>query len=219
MRKKTGTKVAIYGAGGFAREVAWLLSTREGAFNVVGFIEDSANGDRVLNGRRVMSWDTFSRSHSDSLLAVAVGNPQSRRKLAAKCSEQGFSFATLVHHSVEMSKFVEVGAGSIVCCGSILTVNIILEQHVHINLDCTIGHDVHIGEFSTLAPGVHVSGNVHIGKSVYVGTGANIINGSSDNPLVIGDGSVIGAGACVTRNTEPNCLYAGVPAELKKRYS
>ena len=212
-------KVAIYGAGGFAREVAWLLSTleRDGHFDVLGYVEDDAGGAREVNGKPVLSWERFSRGHRDSLVTVAVGSPRARARLVAKCATAGFSFATLVHHSVEISDFVDLGAGAIVCCGSILTVNINVGAHVHINLDCTVGHDVSIGEFSTLAPGVHVSGNVEIGKSVYVGTGANIINGTAENPLVIGDGTVVGAGACITRSTEPNCLYVGVPAELKKR--
>jgi sugar O-acyltransferase (sialic acid O-acetyltransferase NeuD family) len=217
----TRKQVAIYGAGGFAREVAWLLSTLEKCknYDVLGYIEDGADHGRILNGKPVLSWERFCDLHRESHIAVAVGNPQSRQKLAMKCAEAGFSFATLIHHSVEMSDFVELGTGSIICCGSILTVNITIEQHVHINLDCTIGHDVRIGEFTTLAPGVHVSGRVHIGKFVYVGTGANIINGTTDNPLVIGDGTVIGAGACVIKSTEPNSLYAGVPAEFKKRYT
>lgn len=217
---KDPRKIAIYGAGGFGREVAWLLSTAERmkTLEVVGFIEDDAARGRVVNGKPVLSWESFVASHRDALVTLAVGDPASRRGVAEKCGKAGFSFATVVHHSVEISEFVELGVGSIVCSGSILTVNIEIGPHVHINLDCTIGHDVRIGEFTTLSPGVHVSGNVHIGKQVYIGTGATIINGTSKNPLVIADGTVIGAGACVTRSTDGNSLYAGVPAELKKRY-
>jgi sugar O-acyltransferase (sialic acid O-acetyltransferase NeuD family) len=151
-------------------------------------------------------------------MVIAVGDPKARKFIATRCNEAGAQFASLVHHSVEMSEFVEIGAGSIICCGTILTVNIKLGCHVHVNLDCTIGHDVHIGDFSTLSPGVHVSGNVHIGEGVYIGTGANIINGISGKPLVIADGTVIGAGACVTKSAECPGLYAGVPAQLKKSY-
>jgi len=214
-------KVAIYGAGGFAREVAWLLSTHERreVYDVVGYVEDGAAEGRILNGKPVLSWQSLSAGPRDVLVTVAVGSPQARRAIVTKCAESGFAFATLVHHSVEMSAFVELGVGSIVCCGCILTVNIRIEQHVHVNLDCTVGHDVRIGEFTTIAPGVHVSGNVHIGKSVYIGTGASIINGTSESPLVIADGTVIGAGACITKSTEANSLYAGVPAEFKKRYA
>lgn len=212
-------KIAVYGAGGFAREVAWLLSKHQNydIYDMIGFIEDDAEPGRSLNGKPVLSWQSF-LPYSDSLVTVAIGDPQSRKKVVGKCANAGFPFATLIHHTVEMSEFVELGAGSIICCGSVLTVNIKIERHVHINLDCTLGHDVHIGEFTTLSPGVHVSGNVRIGKCVYIGTGATIINGTSESPLEVADGTIIGAGACITKSTESNCLYAGVPAELKKRY-
>lgn len=211
--------LAIYGAGGFAREVAWLAgSLGPDAPELVCFIEDGAAEGRVVNGTPVLSWEAFAGRHRDARIALGVGDPAGRRRLAAKCAAAGYAFATLEHPGVERSALVELGDGAIVCAGSILTVNIVVERQVHINLDCTVGHDARIGEFSTLAPGVHVSGNVHIGRDVYVGTGANIINGSADAPLVIGDGGVIAAGACVTASTEPGCLYAGVPAVLKKRY-
>lgn len=213
-------QIAIYGAGGFAREVAWLLLAHENyGFNeIVGHIEDGADGTRELNGLPVFSLEHVRSEYPSALVSVAVGDPSLRRKLVEKAEKAGFGFATLTHHSIEMSSFNTIGTGSIICCGSILTVNIAIEEQVHINLDCTIGHDVKIGAFSTLSPGVHVSGNVHIGKNVYIGTGANIINGTADSPLVIGNGCVIGAGACVTSHTEKNALYAGVPATLKKRY-
>lgn len=214
-------KIAIYGAGGFGREVAWLVSSLAGAgtYEHVAYIDDGARDDRSLGGRPVVPWDHFTRMHSDALIGLAVGDPQVRRRLARRCSEAGYAFATLVHASVEMSPSVDLAAGSIVCCGTILTVDITVEQQVHINLGCTVGHDVRIGEFTTVSPGVHVSGNVHIGPSVFIGTGANIINGTTADPLVIAEGTVIAAGACITKSTEPNCLYTGVPAVLKKRYA
>lgn len=207
-------QLGIYGAGGFGREVAWLVSipTESEAYHHVAYIDDKPGAP--IRGVPVMTLEVFQREFRDAFTAIAVGNPAARERIAAKCGR----FATLIAPSVEMSDSVEIGEGAIICAGSILTVDIKLGRHVHINLDCTIGHDVVMGDFATLAPGVHVSGNVHVGKGVYVGTGANIINGTSEKPLIIGDGAVIGAGACVTTDVEPRCLYAGVPAVLKKRY-
>jgi sugar O-acyltransferase (sialic acid O-acetyltransferase NeuD family) len=213
-------KIAIYGAGGFAREVAWLLSTvaRRDSLTMIAFIEDGAIGKRDLMGHPILSWDAFVRSHPDASVSIGVGSPRIRRQLAAKCEAAGFSFATLVHHNVEMSPWITLAPGVTVCAGGILTIDVVLGQHVHVNMDCTIGHDARIGDFSTLSPGVHVSGNVHIGKEVFIGTGATIINGTPERPLVVEDRTVIAAGACVTGNTEGAALYAGVPATLKKRY-
>jgi sugar O-acyltransferase (sialic acid O-acetyltransferase NeuD family) len=210
-------KIGIYGAGGFAREVAWLLSTLEAfdMFEFVGYIDD-AGAHSELSGKPVFSWERFREAHPDTAITIAIGNPAARQKVAERC--RGAIFPVVEHQSVECSDSVRVGEGSIICAGSILTVDIEIGRHVHINLDCTVGHDVRMDDYATLAPGVHVSGNVHIGRGAYIGTGANIINGTPDKPLVLGEGAVIGAGACVTGDVEPRCLYAGVPAALKKRY-
>ena len=112
-----------------------------------------------------------------------------------------------------MSKRVEIGEGSIVCSGNILTTNIRLGKHVHLNLGCTVGHDAVLGNFATLAPGVHISGWVTLEPSVYIGTGASVINGVEGEPLIIGRNAVVGAGACVIRNVPPNTTVVGIPAK------
>jgi sugar O-acyltransferase (sialic acid O-acetyltransferase NeuD family) len=200
--------------------VAWLLGTieRRDGLSLIGFVEDGASGDRSLKGHPILSWESFARSHPDALVTVAVADPQLRRNLAAKCEAARYSFATLVFRNVEMSPWVELGCGVTICSSCILTVDVVLERQVHLNKDCTIGHDVRIGEFSTVSPGVHISGNVRIGRGVFIGAGTTIVNGTPETPLVIGDGAVIAAGACVTHSTEADALYAGVPATLKKRY-
>jgi acetyltransferase-like isoleucine patch superfamily enzyme len=45
-----------------------------------------------------------------------------------------------------------------------------------------------------------------------VGTGAVIVNGRPNRPLIIEDDVVIGAGACVTKSLSANQTYVGVPA-------
>jgi acetyltransferase-like isoleucine patch superfamily enzyme len=69
-----------------------------------------------------------------------------------------------------------------------------------------------LGDFTTLSPGVHISGWVHVGARVYIGTGAVIINGTAESPLRIGDGAIIGAGACVTKSVESLTTVVGIPA-------
>lgn len=209
-------QVAVYGAGGFGREVAWLVeacNTPQAPQATVCFIEDNPTFyGRVINDLPVLSLADARERFPDALVACGIGSPQVRQKVVAKTAAVGFHFATLIHPRVERSRWIEIGDGAVICAGNILTVNIQLGCQVQINLDCTVGHDVIMGDYTTLAPGVHVSGWVHFGQRVYVGTGAAIINGTEDAPLVIGDDVVIGAGAVVTRSVPPGITVVGVPA-------
>jgi sugar O-acyltransferase (sialic acid O-acetyltransferase NeuD family) len=209
-------QIAIYGAGGFAREVAWLVEDCDAGadrYQVVCFIDDNqAVQGTILNGIPVMALDAARERFPAAGMVPAVGTPRTREKLVSKAAAAGFDFVTMIHPRVERSRWIDLGLGTVICAGNILTTNITLGQHVQINLDCTIGHDVIMGDYCTLAPGVHVSGWVHFGKRVYVGTGAVLINGTQDQPLRLEDDVVVGAGACVTRTVSAGLTVVGVPA-------
>jgi sugar O-acyltransferase (sialic acid O-acetyltransferase NeuD family) len=204
--------VAVYGSGGFAREVAWLAEAC--GHQVVCFVDDDASRvGRRLNDIEVLAPDVAASRFADARVVAAIGNPAARADVMGRAVARGLRPATLVHPRVERSRWITVGAGAVICAGNILTTNIVIGDYVQINLDCTVGHDVTLDDLSTLAPGVHVSGCVRIGKRAYVGTGATIINGTLDEPLIVGDDAVVGAGACVTRSVEPGITVVGVPAK------
>ena len=201
----------IYGAGGFARELAWLANSI-GEYVVCFVDNDKEMQGLILNGIPVLSLEDAWASYPTARIAGGIGTPSARELVMNRAKEIGFRYLSLIHPGVEMSRWVETGEGAVICAGSILTTNIILGDHVQINLNCTIGHDAIVGDYTTLAPGVHVSGHVHIGKRVYIGTGANIINGTKDAPIIIGDDVIIGAGACVIDSVPPGVTVVGVPA-------
>jgi len=214
-------QIAVYGAGGFGREVAWLIeacNTAAQAYEVVCFIDDSqAKQGTVLNGVPLMSLAAARQRFPVARVVGGVGAPSTRQALMEKAAAAGFQFETIVHPRVERSRWLEIGEGTLICAGNILTTNIVLGRQVQINLDCTIGHDVIMGDYATLAPGVHISGCVHLGKRAYIGTGAVVINGTQENPIVIGDDAVVGAGACVTKSVPAGLTVVGVPAKPLQR--
>lgn len=209
-------KLAIYGAGGFAREVAWLAeSCREAGtdLDLLGFVDDdAARHGTALSGYPVLGLDALRDWVPDAQVVVAVGNPTLRERLTEKVAAAGFGHAMLVDPGCRRSRSVGIGRGTVVCAGTILTCDINVGDHVQINLDCTVGHDAVFDRFATLAPGVHVSGFVHVGRRAYIGTGAAIINGRDGEPLVIGEDAVVGAGAVVTKDVAPGTTVVGVPA-------
>ncbi|MBK6348607.1 MAG: acetyltransferase [Proteobacteria bacterium] len=213
------TRLLVIGGGGFAREVAWLaeeISESGARIDVVGFADDNPElQGTTLNCYPVMALESVRQlSRPPTHYVVAIGSPSARESLARRAELLSIEPITLVHPTVRMSRYVEIGAGTVICAGSLLTTNIRIGAHVQINLDCTVGHDAELEDFATLAPGVHVSGHVTLGRGCYLGTGCSIVNGMAGNPIRVGDRSTVGAAACVTRTVEMGTTVVGVPARV-----
>jgi sugar O-acyltransferase (sialic acid O-acetyltransferase NeuD family) len=214
-------QILIYGAGGFGRGVAWLATVARHSgepYEPVAFIDDSEqNWARIVNDLPVLGLDDALDRFPDAAVVSGIGNGPLRRLTMERVRERGGRWATLIHRNVEMSKWIELGDGAVICAGNILNTNIVIGKQVQMNLACTLGHDVRMGDYVTLSPGVHVSGNVTMENGVFIGTGAVIINGTSDEPLVIGENAVVGAGASVICSVPANTTVVGVPAKVLQR--
>ena len=164
----------IFGKGGFAREVAARI---------------------MLNGAQIQMFEFEEMEQSDPAkhTLIAIGDNAARERI--------FN-AFPLHHYVNVSAMEydeQAGVGSIICPGTILTVNVGIGNFTIINLNCTIGHDSQIGDFCNIAPGCNISGNVKIGNRCYIGSGTTIREGTT-----ICDDVVIGMGSKIFRNiTEP----------------
>lgn len=202
----------IIGAGGFGREVAWIverINSIKPTWNLKGFIDDN----ETLWGSKEGEYHVFGGCEylsalEDVYAVCAVGSSNVRKKIIEKLKDTSVKFATLVDPSVLYSNSVKIGEGAIVCAGTIITVNVNIGDHVIVNLDCTIGHDAVIDDFVTIYPSVNVSGNVLIGECSELGTGTQIIQGKK----VISN-TIIGAGAIVVKDCIESGTYVGSPAK------
>ncbi len=83
--------------------------------------------------------------------------------------------------------------------------NVVLDSGVHIGENCLIFHEV------TLATGA-VAGFPRIGNDVDIYVGARVLGG-----IEIGDGSMIGANAVVTRSVPPGSVVVTAPSRILPR--
>lgn len=209
-------KIVIIGAGGFGREVLWLIESlnKAGAdWDIAGFIDDGVPVQTVVNGIPVIGDLEYLRNYTSPVhVACAIGSTKIRKSVVSKLLEnKNLIFPNLIEPSVMCSQYAKLGVGNIICAGNILTVNIEIGDFNIINLSCTLGHDDILESFVTIYPGVNVSGNVKIGELAEVGTGTKIIQGK-----IIGSGSVIGAGSVVVKDVPMDCTAVGVPAKVIK---
>lgn len=209
--------IVIIGSGGFGREVQWLINdinNKDKEWNFIGFIDENEElRCSILNDSYVLGTfeDIKNLNDNDIYYVCAVGDPEVKKMLVEKAEKYNLKPATLIHPSAILSEYVEIGEGSIICAGSIITVNIEIGNHVIINIDSTIGHDVIIHDYSTILPSVNISGNTIIEEGVSVGTGSAIIQGKT-----IGKYSIIGAGAVVIKDIPSGATAVGSPAKVIK---
>ena len=106
-----------------------------------------------------------------------------------------------------MGAAVDVGEGSIICAGVHITTNVAIGRHVHINLNCTVGHDTVIEDFVSISPLHRFPVMRHREPKVMIGVSAVVLQG-----LEVGEGAVVGGSACVVRDVAARTTVKGVPA-------
>ena len=197
-------------------EVGWLIEDinhLKPTWNLLGLLdEDEEKWGQLRCGYNVLGgMDCLENLDRPTAIALAVGDSSSRRSLVERLRPLNVEFPPLAHPSVIMSKTVKISEGVIIAAGSVLTVEIKIGAHTHIDTACTVGHETRLGKCVRLNPGVSVAGNVTLADGVYVGSGATIIQG-----LTIGCNAVIGAGAVVVRDLPDNVVAVGNPARVIK---
>jgi sugar O-acyltransferase (sialic acid O-acetyltransferase NeuD family) len=196
-------KKGIVGAGGFGREVYWSLSLME-RINTKFFVDD-----KYWDGKNDLILPISKFNPSEYELVIAIGEPKDRFDMVQRLPKETKYF-THIHPSVQiLGDDIEIGEGSIICAGTIITTNVKLGKHTHLNLQTTIGHDCKIGNYFTTAPGAKISGNCNIYDCVYVGTNASVKEKISIHSL-----TTIGSNAAVVKHIEVPGIYVGVPAKL-----
>jgi sugar O-acyltransferase (sialic acid O-acetyltransferase NeuD family) len=203
----------VYGSGGHGREVAALVQDVVAAgadWELLGFVDDGRPaGARILD-LPVLGGRDWLRDRSTPIdVVLGVGPPATKWAIVDRLRSAPVRYPTIVHPSVAVSKHVTVDDGCVILAGCVLTVDIRLAKFVTVNRMCTISHDCRVDDFATLAPGVLRAGASHVGRGCDLGVGTAAI------PSVrIGEWTVVGAGATVTKNLPPNCTAVGVPARV-----
>ena len=132
-------------------------------------------------------------------------------------------------NSVECKGMLYILPGTILCYPYKIEIgyNVFINRNVYITAraNITIGDNVLIGPGVIINSGMHRYKDktklirdqgheikpINIGNDVWIGANAVIMPG-----VFIGDGSVIGAGAIVTRSIPPYAVAVGIPARIIK---
>ena len=209
-------KIAIYGAGGLGREIAQLINqinAKSPQWEFLVYFDDNIEKGKIIRGQDVLGGiNDLNLIDQDLCLLICIADCQIRAKIVNGISNSKITYPSLIHPSVIIDETdIQLGEGSIITAGNILTTDISIGKHSIINLACTVGHDVVIEDYCAVMPGVHLSGNITIGEGTLIGTGARVLQN-----LSIGNHAKIGAGAVVTKHVSNGHTVVGIPAKTIK---
>ena len=205
--------IAIYGAGGFGKEVLCLINSinqQKPIYNFIGFFDDNLKiGSSISDYKVLGSIDELNSYNKPLCLVIAIGKSQMINNIVHKIQNNKIEYPNLIAPNVvifDKSK-IKLGKGNIITFNCLLSVDVKIGDFNIINCSVCLGHDVTIGNNNILNPSVKISGNAVIGDSNFFGVCSVVLQGKK-----IGMNTTIGANSVIMRNTKDNCLYLGNPA-------
>ena len=212
---------AIYGASGCGRSlmpVARQQLARESDASEIVFIDDALESFAEVNAHRAMNYLAFlNETASEKYVQIAIANSHVREKIAQRLKMDGIQLWSIIADNVVLMDQLELAKGSALSPFVTIGSNVKIGKCFQANLYSYVEHDCVIGDFVTFAPGVKCNGNIHIHDHAYIGAGAMIKQGTPDQPLVIGAGTIVGMGAVVTKSVPPGATVIGNPARIVMR--
>jgi len=210
-------KIAIYGAGGFGREVACLINkinelTLEWEF--IGFFDDGKEKRSKNEYGVVLGGINELNEYPEELaITIAIASPKIVEKIVSNITSPKIYFPNIISPDVIYldEKNISIGKGNIICSGCLLSCNVSLGDFNILNGFIPIGHDTKIGSFNSIMPSVKVSGEVIIGDRNFFGVNSVILQ-----QIKIGNDTVIGANSLIIRRTKDGMTYVGSPASIIK---
>ena len=208
-------KIAIYGAGGFGKEVACLIrriNANGGDWQLRGFFDDTKPA-----GTSVSRYGTVLGGMKELLdveeplaVAIAINENKTVRRIREEITNNHIVFPNLIDPSVFYvdKETVTIGEGNIIQNGCMISCDVVIGSFNLINDHVVIGHDNTIGDFNGLMPGTHLSGSITIGNGNLLGVASVVLQG-----LSIGNGVTLGANSVLMTQARDNSTYIGVQAK------
>jgi sugar O-acyltransferase (sialic acid O-acetyltransferase NeuD family) len=209
--------IAIYGAGGYGREIACLINIinkKSQQWNQIGFFDDGLPfGHENEYGTILGGLSELNRYPQKLSVVMAIANSKSLKNIVEQIDNPFIDFPNIIISDVgfsDMSNYT-IGVGNIIGSRSAISCNVKFGNFNRLNYDVSVGHDTIIGNYNMFNPSVRISGEVMIGDCNFFGVSSIVLQQKT-----IGNNVTVAANSVIIRKTKDNTTYIGNPAvELK----
>ncbi len=191
----------IWGTGSQAHVV--VEQCRYGNYRMVDDESNEYLDTTWLQNFPQKEWDAF----------VAIGDNNVRQNITKRLKYHGYELANIISRDSYVSPTVELGTGIYIAPMACVITHTKLGDGCIINTNASVDHDCELGKFVHISPCACLGGDVLILDRTWIGLGSSIIHKVSiDRDILVAGGSSV-----ANNLTQPNGLYAGNPAELKRK--
>lgn len=208
----------IIGASGYGREIYDMIeriNEKEEKYNILGFIDDNEKiWGTEINTVNVLGGTDYVKKHirkKEVSAVLAIASADAKKKIKSELDEY-VQWETLIDPTAIVSKYCNVGKGSLIGAFTQIGPNSIVGDFCSILYACNIGHDAILENYVSIMDYCDITGYDHLEESVYIGTSVAILPG-----IRVCKESVLGGGTVVVKDILEKGTYVGVPARLIKR--
>ena len=182
----------ILGAGGHGRVVAETAEL-EGRWEKIVFLDDRIDTDMVLGHRIIGKLDNYEQfANRYEYAIVCIGDNEKRLDLIQKLLKVGYKVTVIIHPSTSVSKYCDIGDGSVILAGAVINTNASIGKGCIINIGSCVDHDCVIGDGVHVCSGAVARSMCRVGGLSYIGAGACVKSGTIlQDKFILSDGTVI----------------------------
>lgn len=201
----------ILGTGVHGGEMAHIverINRDKPTWRLLGHVAPKATEQKEFSGNPVLG-------SAENLGALLASHPGARvvadNEFPKSVPVPADRWATLIDPSCFIHPTARIGGGCVIYPQCFVGLNATLGSRVFMLSGCTINHDDVLEDHVVAASGVTLAGFVHVEANVYLGQRC-----TAREFLRISRNALIGMGAVIVKNVEPNHVMAGNPARTIK---
>lgn len=207
-------KLIIFGQGLYT-EIAAQYFTDDSEYDIAAFTvdDDYRQGDEYLGLPMVNFSDIEKRyppSQYDMFIAVSYGNMNhTRERIYNDAKAKGYTLPSYISSKCSFMTKYQIGDNCFIFEDNTIQPFVKIGNNVILWSGNHIGHHSTISDHNFISSHVVVSGQCLVKSNCFIG-----VNSSIGHGVTIAEETLVGAGSCITKNTEPKSVY--VPAKSVK---
>ena len=207
--------IAIFGAGGFGRELASIINIindDKPLWNLIGFFDDGIiEGTDVQYGKILGGVEQLNQWETPISIGIAIGNPKVLRTVVSKIMNPLVDFPNIIAPNVFFmdEETVKMGRGNIIFPNSLISCNVKMGDFNMLNVFTQLGHECELGNYNVIMPSSNISGGVVVGDANLFGVKSTVLQYKK-----VGNEVVMSPGSVLSRTAKDGKIYLGNPAKV-----